>query len=169
MKKIIIKILDNFELYICYVSLVVSLVVLFAQVILRYVFGNATSWSEEVGRYCLIWLIFVGTSFAVKNEAHIRIDAALLVWPKKIRPVILEIGDGIWFLFNLLMIYVSTSYTKEIFSMGSIAPGLKIPLGIVYTAIPLGFFLMCIRMVQLKYKKLKCLLEKRKSGREEER
>ena len=168
MKKIVLKILDNFELYICYVSLVVSLAVLFIQVILRYVFGNATSWSEEVGRYCLIWLIFIGTSFAVKNEAHIRIDAAIMIWPKKIRPVILEIGDGIWFLFNLLMIYVSASYTREIFSMGSIAPGLKIPLGLVYIAIPLGFLLMCIRMVQLKYGKLKMLLEKRKSGKGDE-
>ncbi len=167
MKKVILKIVDNFEVYICYVTLVVSLVVLFVQVILRYVFGNATSWSEEVGRYCLIWLIFIGTSFAVKNEAHIRIDAALMIWPKKVRPVILEIGDGIWFLFNLLMIYVSASYTKEIFDMGSIAPGLKIPLGFVYTAIPLGFLLMCIRMIQLKYKKLKAFLGRDKDGKEE--
>ena len=51
MKKAILKVIDNFELYICYVTLVVSLVVLFVQVVLRYVFDNATSWSEEVGRY----------------------------------------------------------------------------------------------------------------------
>ncbi|MCI9296047.1 MAG: TRAP transporter small permease [Lachnospiraceae bacterium] len=168
MKKAILKVIDNFELYICYVTLVVSLVVLFVQVVLRYVFDNATSWSEEVGRYCLIWLIFLGTSFAVKNEAHIRIDAALLIWPKKIRPIILEIGDGIWFLFNLLMVYVSTFYTKEIFSMGSIAPGLKIPIGYIYAAIPLGFLLMDIRMVQVKCGKLKGFLEKRRNGKEDE-
>ena len=166
MKKILLKIMDNFELYICCFTIVLSLIVLFMQVILRYVFSNATSWSEEVGRYCLIYLIFLGTSLAAKNEAHIRIDAAINLWPEKIRGIILELGDVVWFAFNVLIIYVSIFYTREIFQMGSIAPGLKIPLGFVYMAIPMGFTLMCIRMIVLKVQKFLRRAEGRKEDKE---
>ena len=158
--------MDNFELYICCFTIVLSLIVLFMQVILRYVFSNATSWSEEVGRYCLIYLIFLGTSLAAKNEAHIRIDAAINLWPEKIRGIILELGDVVWFAFNVLIIYVSIFYTREIFQMGSIAPGLKIPLGFVYMAIPMGFTLMCIRMIVLKVQKFLRRAEGRKEDKD---
>ena len=49
-------------------------VIIFVQVICRYVFNHSLYWSEEVGRYLLIWITFLGASVGVKRYSHIGID-----------------------------------------------------------------------------------------------
>ncbi len=40
----------------------------------RYVFGGAVSWSEEVPRYLLIWISFLGAAICVDRKEHIAFD-----------------------------------------------------------------------------------------------
>ena len=41
---------------------------------MRYFFGNAIKWSEELARYIFLWQIWLGASYGVKKSKHIRID-----------------------------------------------------------------------------------------------
>lgn len=162
------KVLDNFEFYVCFALLWVALVVLFAQVIMRYVFHYSTAWAEELARYSQIWLIFIGASFATKTQAHVRIDALVNVWPKKWRPYIYDIGDCIWIICNLIVIYAGFKYTAKVYQMGSIATGLKISLMWVYLAIPVGYLLMTLRLIQLKYYTIRDRIKGKNSGGDKE-
>jgi len=64
---------------------------------------NSLVWSEELARYLFIWLIYIGISYGAKIMKHIKIEAALGLFPKKVRPVIVIIGDILFLGFSLFI------------------------------------------------------------------
>ena len=48
--------------------------VVFTQFVTRYVFNNSASWTEEIARYLLIGVVFVGASIGVAKNNHIQVD-----------------------------------------------------------------------------------------------
>ena len=52
------KLWDNLEEYILVYSMMFSVALVFVQVIMRYVFSNSLSWSEELARYLFLWQIW---------------------------------------------------------------------------------------------------------------
>ena len=49
------------------------IVIIFVQVVLRYCFGTTISWGEELTRYIMLYQIWIGAAYAVKEDAHLRI------------------------------------------------------------------------------------------------
>lgn len=49
------NIYNNLEEYLLVVSLVINVLLVFLQVIMRTVFKNSLTWSEELSRYIFIW------------------------------------------------------------------------------------------------------------------
>ena len=68
------KLWNNMEEYLLVYSLMLSVGLVFIQVVMRYVFSNSLSWSEELARYLFLWQIWVGASYAVKEHRHLRIE-----------------------------------------------------------------------------------------------
>ena len=58
-------------------------IIIFVQVVMRYVFHSSLTWSEEMARYLFVWLVYFSVAYTAKKEAHIRIDAAINIYPKK--------------------------------------------------------------------------------------
>jgi TRAP-type C4-dicarboxylate transport system permease small subunit len=141
------KIWENLEGYICFVLFTVMLVVLTFQVFLRYAFGIGVVWSDDLSRYCFQWLIYVSVALAAKRNAHIRVEAALSLFPKSLRKYGLLLGQLVWIAVGLFIVYQGVFYTAAIFQQQQVGNGLKIPLGYVYAAIPFGFLLMSIRAI----------------------
>ena len=67
------NIYNNLEEYLLVVSLVINVLLVFLQVIMRTVFKNSLTWSEELSRYIFIWQIWLGASIALKYNEHIRV------------------------------------------------------------------------------------------------
>lgn len=155
MKKVLLKIWDNLEGWICILIMVVMVFILFQQVVLRYVFSNSNAWSEELARYLHIYLIFISCSLAMKKDTHIKIDIMLRVWPKKLRPYAALLGEFITITFFILTIYYSIVLTQKVFSMGQLSQSMLIPLGYIYMAIPIGYSLMTVRLIANLVRKFK--------------
>ena len=75
---------------------------------MRYIFNNSLSWSEELARYLFIWMVYLAIGYAAKQRKHIKIDAALWLFPQRIRPYICIVGDIVVLLFSAFII--KTSY-----------------------------------------------------------
>jgi C4-dicarboxylate transporter DctQ subunit len=56
----------------------------FLQVVLRYIFNSPLTWVEEVGRYLFIWITFLGAAVAFARDTHIRVDAVIGLFGKKV-------------------------------------------------------------------------------------
>lgn len=49
-------------------------VIMFAQVLFRYVFNNSLAWSEELIRFVFVWLTFIGGAILIRDNAHIAVE-----------------------------------------------------------------------------------------------
>lgn len=124
---------------------------------MRYVFGNSLSWSEELARYMFIWLVYIGISYGAKTMKHLKIEAFLKIFPPKARPIVEIVGDVLFLLFALFIVYTSFKLTQAQITIGQKSPALKIPMAAVYAAPMVGFILTFIRQIQTITYRIKIL------------
>ena len=144
----VLKWLDkNFEEKAMSVILWAIVVIMFIQVIMRYVFKSSLAWSEEVSRYLFIWMVFTGISYGVKNGLHMKIDLLEYFVPKLKKPLGI-IADLAFFIFTCYMIKPGINVVKAIKASGQTSPAGEVPMEIVYTSLLIGFTLVVIRIIQ---------------------
>ena len=145
----IFKLLDEyFEIAIGCVLISLMTIIIFIQVVMRYVFQNSLVWSEELARYIFIWLIYLGLSYGAKMMKHIKIDAALSLFPKMARPYVVILGDILFLAFALFIIATSLEIVQKQLILGQTSPALQVPMWTVYAAPLVGFTLTAIRQIQ---------------------
>lgn len=149
------KFLDNFEGYVCVVTLLVMSVVVFIQVFCRYVLHSSLPWSEELSRYLLVWTSFIGGAYGVKLGAHIGVEAFALLLPKKAQKALAIFVDICCLLLCVLILTQGISIVQTQLSKGQLSPAMRIPMGYMYAAIPVGMAFFCIRYVQQIISKIK--------------
>lgn len=143
---------ENFEKNVCISLLFAMLAILTFQVVLRYVFKSANSWSEELARYFFLWFIFIGASYAALEWAHIKIDGVMYIYPKKLRKYIKYLGVFVWLAYNLIIVFVCTNFALTVYKSGQVSLGLNLKLAYVYAAIPAGYAIMSLRIIQKLFK-----------------
>jgi len=90
------------------------------QVVMRYVFQNSLVWSEELSRYLFIWLIYFAVSYTARREKHIRIDAAISLYPKKLRPYIdilselIVLGFSVFIAVTAITVFLCSMYMQHL-------------------------------------------------------
>lgn len=148
--KIISWIDENFEAIFIKVILAFTSVVIFCQVIARYVFDSSFSWSEEVCRYLFIWLIYLGVSYAVKQDKHIRVDTltALNILPETGKKIVSLLADFIFLGFAIMVAKIGYSVAMLIARRGQITAATELPMWLIYLAVPLGYTLCTFRIIQ---------------------
>lgn len=72
-KNKIVDFLDKTEEFILVMMFALMVLVIFGQVIMRYVFNNSLSWSEELGKFLFVWISWFGISIGAKRKEHIKI------------------------------------------------------------------------------------------------
>lgn len=148
MKKIINWLDEYLEVSICVGLMSAMTLIIFIQVVMRYVFQNSLSWSEELARYLFIWLVYIGISYGCKIMKHIKIDAALRLFPEKARPYVVILGDLCVLTFSVYIVLTGIQFLGFQSSMGKISPALKIPVEFISAAPMVGFALASIRTIQ---------------------
>ncbi|CAM4204219.1 TRAP transporter small permease [Lacicoccus alkaliphilus] len=134
------------EAYVSLLLLAVMTVIMFAEVIARYIFNSSISWSSELVRYLFIWFIFISASYAVVEKAHIRIESIPMIIPTKIRPYTNLIGKFIWASLSIFVAYIGLQYSLTVWN--STSPALQWSMGLMYLGIPIGYFLMTLRLIK---------------------
>jgi TRAP-type C4-dicarboxylate transport system permease small subunit len=136
---------ENLESTLLVILSVLTVVVIFVQVFMRYVLGSSLVWSEELARYAFIWLIYIGVSYGVKRQAHISVDALSMVL-NRTGKFILEFAANIAFLaFAVILTYFGYKVAIEVTRL---SPAMGIPLMWVYLAPTVGFLLTTFRVLQ---------------------
>lgn len=151
--KIIMRILDNFESYVCRVLLVMFVTLLFAQILSREIFGHSIIWSEELSVYLFVWFVFLGASYAAKLSAHNRVTFQYRWLPEKVCTLFELLADIFWIGFNGYFIYLSSDFVFNRMNLFWKSQTLGIPMKYIYLILPLSFTLMTIRIIQVNYLK----------------
>lgn len=123
--------------------------------------GNSLTWSEELARYCFVWIIYIGLSYGVKKQKHINIDIILILLKGKANLVLRIISDILFLCFCLIVVYYGTDLVQKQFQFGQTSAGMGLPIGYVYLAAPVGAALCFIRLLQNLWSDYKNLKERK--------
>ncbi|KAB8132661.1 TRAP transporter small permease [Gracilibacillus oryzae] len=148
MKKVL-KYLDrHFEEYVLIILTTVLVATLFLQVVMRNVTGITFSWTEELARYVFIWSVFIGVSYAVKKNKHIKIDSLGLLFRRNGKFIISTFSNLVFLVFAIMAVYYGST---TVFEISRMTPGLGISYGWVYASTLIGFSLTLIRLIQSQW------------------
>lgn len=120
-------------------------IVVFAQVLIRYVLDNPLAWSEELARYILVWLTFLGAAYAMSKNAHVGVEVFVKLFPVAIQKAILIVATLTSLFFFGIMIY--QGYLFTIRTMAQTSPVLHLPMGGIYSVIPLSGIIISINLI----------------------
>lgn len=129
-------------------TLVAMVVLIFGQVVGRYVFSNAPSWTEEMARYIHIFQVWIGASYAVKLREHIRVEAFVSKFSGLPRKILETISLAIWFGIAVFLAYFGTQLVLNSIANGQVTPAMQMPMWIPFLAVPIGGLGMSLRLLQ---------------------
>ncbi len=119
-------------------------IVIFMQVVYRYVFHASLPWSEEFARYILVYLTFLGASVAVKRNAHIGVEMVVSLLPRPVAKVLEWVASALSFAFFAILIGYGSKVVK--ITMMQQSPAMHVKMGYIYMAVVIGAVLMMIHL-----------------------
>lgn len=156
------KLYDNIEYGSLIVALAVMVAVIFAQVVMRYVFNNSLSWSEEFARYLFVWFSWLGVSAGVKDKEHLKVEMLSDALTKrgflKAKEVMNIIVTLVWLATTLIVAYYGIQVVQIQMTLNVVTPAMRLPVWIGYFAIPFCSFVVGIRLLGRLCDSLRALL-----------
>lgn len=127
------------------ILLTLMVAIVFSNVIGRYFLHSSVAWSEEVSRFMMIWLVFLGAVLAyIKNE-HLALDLLVTSVPKKVGNYILVLANILVLLAVSVLIKGGYSLAKE--NISWLSPGASISYGFVYSIVPVCGAILFIQTI----------------------
>jgi len=145
---------ERWALLVFYVMLVMTMAV---EVLRREVFSYSSIWGEEIVRYTFIYLAWIGAAVAVKERAHIRIDVIMHYLGPRPKALMYIFGDIVMFIVAVIALYWSYESVYVSAKFGSVTDGLRISRVWFLMAVPIGFALIILRLVQSFLRDLRSL------------
>lgn len=137
--------IDHFISGILIVLLCIMVLAVLWQVFSRFILNAPSSFSEELARYCLVWIGILGAAYAAGQRLHL----AITLFPDS-----LQAKNRMWlqlFLNILIILFAITAfiiggcrlvYITSV--LGQSSPALDIPLAWVYSVLPLSGFIILV-------------------------
>lgn len=143
------KIIDNFEEYALLLLFPLMVAVVFTATLARYLNLFPMFWGEEVARYIMVFMAYIGAGLGMKKGAHVGVSFFTDRFRNvKIRIFLEGFRLGIIVFFCGMIMYYYRSIIVHQISMGQTTPALYIPMWVPYSAVPLGMFLVALRAFQ---------------------
>jgi C4-dicarboxylate transporter DctQ subunit len=121
---------------------------LFVNVVLRYVFLRPIHWAEETTLYLMVWIVFVGGSVIIRTRGHIAVDVLpIFLSARNSRRLGLAVSL-VSLVFLGALAYYGGQHTLRVQSSGQVMPAMQAPMWWAYLAVPVGSVLMFIRTLQ---------------------
>ncbi len=74
--------------YLVIVGAAAMVVVVSAQVVMRYVFNGSFDWADEVSRIAFVWTIFLAIPLGIRDGTHVGIELLVTRFPATLRTVV---------------------------------------------------------------------------------
>jgi C4-dicarboxylate transporter DctQ subunit len=143
--------LNNTESVLCEILLAAFVLLLFAQIVARQVFGYNIAWSEELSTYMFVWFAYLGAVVAAKMSAHNRVTFHFRYMPTALARTLLLLADLLWVAFNTYFVYLSYDFIFNRMNLFWKSQTLGVPMKYLYMILPIAFTLMSFRILYNVY------------------
>jgi C4-dicarboxylate transporter DctQ subunit len=125
--------------------MIVMTLTVIVQVFLRYVFSFSLSWSEEVARYLMIWVAFLGGSLALQKGLHIGVELFLVRVSSRTRRWVSILSKMFVLIFLIYLTIGGLKITWAVRDQSS--PALLFSMAYAYLSAPVGGFFMALQTI----------------------
>ncbi len=120
-------------------------VLVFANVVSRYLFNHSFLWVEEISRYMMVWVGFIGSGLVLSYGAHIAVEAFQDVLPTRAAQATRALVVVVLAITFVAMTWLGVQYVR--FAWDQETPVFNWNFGLIYLAIPIGSALMLIHLL----------------------
>lgn len=128
------------------VILAIMAAAVFVQVVLRFLGRTGIDGLEEVPRYLFVWLVMIGAAAAMWRNEHTILDYFINLLGSRGRALIVLFTNGASVILFLYLIRLSWTLVPN--AQLQTSPGLGLPLGYVFAAIPIGSALILLPLLR---------------------
>ncbi len=115
------------------------------QVLSRFVMSHPSSFSEELARFLLLWIGFLGGAYAFRKFAHLGLDILTANLKGYVKKLAEGFSDVVSLLFAaILMVFGGAKIMWLTLELEQYSAALQVPMGYVYSVIPLSGVLICL-------------------------
>ena len=122
----------------------------FYQFFTRYVLNNSAAWTEEIARYLLIVVTFVGAAMGVRKNTHIHVEFVYRWIPPKLARVMSTLVDVVRFAFFAYATWLAVQLVPRMQNIKMTI--VDFPMSYIYGLVAAGFALMTIRALQVAWR-----------------
>ena len=138
-------VLERVETSILAGILLFSALLLFANVLLRYLFLHPIFWAEELARYLMVWMIFLGAGKVAGGEGHISVPVLTDRLPPGLRRVWDWVVTFLCLAFCATLTWYSLKHTLRVQSARQATAALELPMWMAYLSLAVGGASMTLR------------------------
>lgn len=125
---------------------IMTLIVGYA-VIARYIFNRPIGWSEEIAVYLMVWAVFLGAAYTLKEDAHIGVDILITKAPVRVRRALLLFHCLAGILLMSILLYHGIGMVALTLKMGSRSIAIDFPLVLTHMAVPVGSAILILQFI----------------------
>ena len=163
-------ILTNLDAIITAVTLSICVVLVNANVIMRYFFNSPIRWAEEVVTSLFVWTVFIGSAYAYRKHSHLGVDILVNLMPPKMKAVVKSVMSVVELLVLSMLTWISSQYVYHLIYNRAgklkivMTDMLRIPKWWTAIAVPIGFGLSVIYSVYFMVKAIRAYMKKKEGG-----
>lgn len=115
------------------------------QILTRFLPMSPSSYTEELARYLLVWIGILGAAYAYRKKSHIGIDLLTNALPPKSKLGVQLFAIAVCLFFAAaVMVFGGIQLVLLTFELKQMSAALNVPMGTVYSVIPLSGALICL-------------------------
>jgi TRAP-type C4-dicarboxylate transport system permease small subunit len=122
-------------------------IIVFLQFFTRYVLNDSLAWTEEIARYLLITVTFVGGAMAVRRNTNIHVEFFYIFLPRRWAVALSTAVDVMRTVFFAVATWYAWEITVIMHSQMMVV--IEWPMSYVYGLVFIGFAAMTLRSIQV--------------------
>jgi TRAP-type C4-dicarboxylate transport system permease small subunit len=142
--------------YVTMSAIVAMVLLVFINVLLRYVFKFAITWSEELAVNLFVWVIFMGAILAMANNMHIAVDVFVKMAPKKAQKILSLIANSL--VLVALYILVDGGYKVTLVVHKTISAATGLPFSFITVSMVISGVVMALIVLYQMYLTVRSLI-----------
>jgi TRAP-type C4-dicarboxylate transport system permease small subunit len=120
---------------------------IFAGVLMRYIWNSPLTWDQEAIIVLFTWLMFIGAAAAIRHRMHIRVDLVGGLFNRPAFSFVAWISTAIGTLAVIGLLWSSMVNFTDV--LGALTPMLQMSQGVLDGALPIGLMLLLLHMARI--------------------
>lgn len=143
------RIVNRLEEGIISLLLVGMTLLVFVEVIFRFVFNMGFLWMQEITLLTSAWMVLIGASYVLKIGAHIGVDAVVRILSPTAQRWVSAFAAVLCLVYCGLFLYGGWLYLQKVYSIHLELEDVALQRWVAHSVLLIGFGLLSIRFLQL--------------------